>query len=199
MPLLTPGNFRVWYPALEGTDSDPELEVIIESAMALISLYLGYPEADDGTRSFALKTYTFDLSGPARLQPLALCLCVRPLVTVTSVTADTTWVFGTPLVQGTDYVVDLHQGAILLKPGGVLTSWPSAFRAIRVVVTAGYATLPSWLLPLVVEVTRHLWNRRATQGQESFGFAGDSASLADADALLPKAVRDLLDPLRMCA
>lgn len=196
--MITPATFRLWYPALEGTDSDDELVEIIAGAIALIALYLGYPEADDGTRSFDLGTYTFTLSGPAARQPLALCLCVRPIDEVVSVSVDPLWGYGTTLVEDVDYVVDYDHGIILLKPGGSLTSWPTAFRAIRVVVTAGYATLPAHLVPLVVDTARHLWARRSVQGQTSYSAFGDSAALTDFDALIPAAVKELLAPLRMC-
>jgi hypothetical protein len=199
--MLSPAQFRLWYPALEGVDSDDELTEIIAGAMALIALYLGYPEASDGSRSLGLKTYTFHLSGPAARQPLALCLCVRPIGSVVSLSVDPLWAYGpaTELVENTDFVVDADAGIILLLTTGARTSWPTAYRAIRVEVTAGYATLPAWLVPLVVATVRHLWDRRNVQGETSYGVGGDSASLTDADALIPKAVRDLLDPLRVCA
>lgn len=203
MALLSAESFKLRYPALDpsGTDSDDEIEALATDAEALIALYLGYPEADDGTRSLGLNTYTFTLSGPALRQPLALCLCVRPIDEVVSVNVDPTWTYGATglLVDGTDYVVDEAQGIVLLRPGGSLTTWPSAYRAIRVVVEAGYATLPAWLVPLVVATVRHLWDRRNIQGESSHSSFGDSASFVDTDALIPQAVRDLLAPLRMCA
>jgi hypothetical protein len=192
MALVTAAEMRVHLPSLEGVDEDPVLDDLLEESEGLLATYAGWPLDDANAASFGVSTYTFLLNGPAFREPRALCICVHPMtVTTVEIVDPLTGLYS--VLPDTNYVVDSNAGIILLLPGATITEWPTAYRAIRVEVEAGYAVAPAALRMMIIATARHLWNLRNTQGQTSYSMGGDSASLADSAALIPQSVRDLID------
>lgn len=198
--MITPAQFRIRYPQLTGVGEDATLTVLIADAVALIAGYLGWPETDAGLHTLAQSTYTLYIDAPSPLQADVLCLCVHPIVSVTSVHADLTRVYGagTLLTPGTDYAIDARDG-ILLRAAGSAYSWQVGYRAQRVVLAAGYATTPPGLQAIICATVRHLWDLRNIAGQSSYSYGGDSATLTDANALLPQSAKDALIAYQICA
>lgn len=192
--MITAANFRTRYPQLTGTTEDSTILELAADADDLIAAFCGMPEPIAGAgHTMQLATYTVYVDRPSAMEPSALCLCVRPIISITSINVDATRVYGagTLLVAGTDYTFDAVQG-IILQTYGSLFSWPTTFRATKVVLVAGYAVTPPGLRSIACATVRHLWNLRAVQGESAFGIAGDSATLTDTDVLLPQAVKDAL-------
>lgn len=191
--LITADQFRDIYGKIAGGLEDDALEAMIASADGLMAGYCGYPENDDGIRTLVSSTYTLYVSAPSRI-PGVLCLCVAPIVSVTSVHVDEARAYGpsTALVEGTDFDVDLVLGRLAILPSSA-AEWPSAYRATRVVLEAGYATTPPALLPVVESVVQALLDRPNLQQQASASIGGASISPTDLDNFLPAAVRAALD------
>lgn len=191
--LATVANFHTRYPQL-GTSSDEDAAIteLLNDAGELIAAFSGYPAKVGGGFSMEVSSYQLFSDGPSFAVGAALCACVRPIVTVTSVHADTTRVYaaGALLVEGTDFTVD-SLGGVLIRT--YPNSWPTGYRAVKLVLTAGYATTPPGLRAIACAAARHLWDQRAVAGQDSYSFAGGSASLSDAERLLPASVKDALE------
>ena len=197
--IISAVQFRDHHPQLQGFSQDPLVESYIDEADGLLAGELGYPEPDTGARTLTSATYTLYYSAPSRLAGV-LCLCVSPLVSVTSVRVDAVRAYGasTLLTEGVDFDVDLVNGRLALLPGSATTRWPTAYRAIKVVAVAGYATTPSALVPIVAAQVRHLWLRRRVGDQDAALDLGPSVTLQDLEQLIPQAVLQVLDPYRVC-
>lgn len=201
MAILTAAQFKAHFPQLVGTTEDTIIDGIIAEVDDLIASYIGFPETDAGGHTMMSSTYTLYLDRPAPQEQRALCVCLHPIVTITSVNIDADWAYGaaTLLVAGTDYTHDSQHGLVLILPDSTYT-WPTAYRATKVVLVAGYTTAPAGLRAIAAAATRHLWNLRQVQGQSAMGFAGDSVTLTDTEVLLPAAVKDALQAyLTPCA
>lgn len=200
MALITAAQFREHYPKLEGTGQDALLATLITRADALMAAFCGYPQLDDGSFTLEDTTYTVYPHGPRRGgDPATVCLCIRPIVSITSVHVDTTRVYGAGslLAEGTDYDVHNIAGSLDLLPGGSLEVWPVTRRAIKVVAVAGYTTTPPGLVAIAAQAVRHLWDLRAQSRETSVNFREGGADYSGADWLLPEAVQRALAPYRV--
>ena len=187
--MITAAQFREHFPQLEGTAEDTLLDTFIARADGLMADYCGFPMPDAGdARTLGDETYTRRLDGPMLSNRKALCLGVRPVVSITSVDAD-----GTALTENTDYEVDREEGILWLLPGGALTNWPVGHRVIEVELVAGFATAPPALVAITAMAVRHLWDLRQTQGYSSYSRDDYSSTREDVDHALPAAVRSALD------
>lgn len=200
MALITAAQFREHYPQLTGTAEDATLDKFIARADALMATWCGFPANDAGGTTLASATYTQYYDGPTRRDAKVLCLCVSPLVSVTSVHVDADRAYGasTLLTEGTDFDTDLPRGALALLPDSTTTRWPVAWRATKVVFVGGYATTPDDLIAITAAEVRHLWDLRRTQGQDAVVDFGQSTTLRDLDALIPAAVRSALETYKVC-
>ncbi len=187
--MITATQFREHYPQIEGTDEDTLLDTFIDRGVGLIADYCGAPLPDGSdARTLGAETYTRRLDGPMLTNRRALCLGVRPVVSVTSVDAN-----GTALTEDVDYEVDREEGILWLIDGGSLTTWPVGHRVIEVEVVAGFATTPPALVAIIAMAVRHLWDLRQTQGVSSYSRDDYSSTRIDAESALPAAVRSALD------
>lgn len=198
MAVITPTQFREHYPQLQGFAQDTLVSTYIDRADALDAAWCGLPKTTTGVHTFASATYDLRFNGPST-DPTVLCLCVSPLISVSSLTVDARAVTPTTLVLGTDYDLDLLNGRIGLLPGGALSRWPSSWQGIRVQFTAGYAVTPPDLVVIIATQVRHLWVRRRVQDQDAAMDFGPATTLEDLDQLIPAAVLQTLEPYRVCA
>lgn len=192
MALITAAIFRQHYPMLVGTGEDALLDLYIARADALMALYCHYPMPDGiAGRTMGVAQYTL-YPWPMLGMANALCLDIRPIVSVVSAHADATWAYGPASeVIAADYVVD-SDGVLWLPPGSA-QAWGIGPRANRVIVTAGYATAPPDLVAICATVVRHLWDLSRVQGQQSHSTFGDTTTRVDMDTLIPEGARALLD------
>lgn len=199
MALITPANFREHFPALTGTGEDSVLTTLIARADDLLAAFCGFRPYDGVIHSLTQQSYSLKYSGPSRVDPRVLCLCTRPVGSVSTVEVDATGFFGgseEALTEGTDFVADLEEGILLRSDG---ERWPVAIKGISVEFTAGFATTPPGLVAIAAAEVRHLWNLRNTQGESGYTIRGDSAQLEDWDQLIPLAVQAAIAPYRVCA
>lgn len=191
--LIDAATFRQHYPMLAGTAEDTLLGDFIVRADSLLADWCGFPTNDDGTTSMAASSYDLLYDGPGTRQLGLLCLGVRPLVSVETVSVD-----GTVLAETTDYTIDYPGGRLGLVSGGALSSWPVGFQRIEIEFHAGYDPVPDALVAICAAEVRHLWDLRNTQGQSQFQSFGDSQTLTDRDALIPAAVQQALAAYKVC-
>lgn len=199
MALIGVADFQVHYPHLVGSAMNPELQTLIAQVDALLALYCGFPVPDaGGARTLGAATYTLYPVGPHSSSSRRVVLPLRPIVSVTSVHVDPSedYSSGTEIPAG-ERVLDAQRGEIWLKPSASRSWAVDSGRANRVVVLAGFAAAPPDLKALAISATRHVWDRRRTQGVASQSAAGVSQTFADPEALLPEAVRDGLGPYRL--
>ena len=200
MALITPAQFREHYPKLEGIAQDARIATLVSRADSLMAAFCGYPQLDDGSYTLEDTTYTVYPHGPRRGgDPATVCLCVRPVVSVTSVHADATRAYGAGslLVEGTDFDVHDIAGSVDLLPGGALEVWPVARRAIKVVLVAGYATTPPGLVVIAAQAVRHLWDLGVASRESQASFRDGASDLTGWDWLLPEAVQRALAAYRV--
>lgn len=193
MALITAAQVREHYPQITGTGEDVILDTMIGRVDALMAAYCGFPAYDGGQiRSLEDQTYTLYLDAPRFAEPACLDLGIRPVVSVTSAHVDTAWDYGgDAAVSAGDMVLDGRRGLLWLRPDAS-SSWAEAPRANKVVIVAGLSTTPPDLVAAAAMAVRHLLTLRHQQGVASFSGGGQSVTRADADVLLPTAVREAL-------
>jgi hypothetical protein len=193
MALLSAAEFRGYYPLLTGTAEDTAVGTVVSSVGALMARTCGYPRSDAGTWTMESATYTRYYDGPTLRHPRCLDLGLWPVVSVTSAHADADWAYGADtLIASGDLVLDGARGLLWIAPtttGSAATAWLDVARANKVVLVAGYATVPDDLKWLCAQAVRHAWDRRRVQGVSAHQMGGDQQTVTDTDDVLPEAVR----------
>lgn len=190
MPMPVAADVRVYLPELTGTGDDTAIAALLTSALAMASAWVGFPAADDGTRSLTVETYTLYLDGP---REDVLRLPVRPVVSVTSLHDDLGRTYGaSTLVDAADYELFGDEGVLLPVAGG---GWSgpnvAGRRRYKAVVTAGWTALPPDLADAVVRLAAHLYRVRPTLGKSSLAQQGSSTGLRT--EAMPASVRQILE------
>ena len=192
MALLTPLEARDWIPTITSTGDDARLTSVIARAESAIAAFCLWPTTDAGIYSLESAAYTFYLDGSDPKWPGELLVPVRPLISVTSVFDDPDLLYpAADEVPAAERFVDLSAGRIILYPSSTHT-YSTARRAIRVRVTAGYATAPEWLKTAIGEVVQANWNRRHTAGKMNTSQGGANQSLAAVVTHIPPSAVSLL-------
>jgi len=195
MPVITAARVRTLMPDLTGTAEDTTLEALIDVADDQIAAWIGNAPNDAGARTLASGTYTLrepDLSideDGRVIWPNA-----ANVTAVASLHSDPVETFGADtLVDSSNYALNTRAGFVRLKP--LATALSVAPGAIKLVITAGWSTLPKGLEQAVAMQARHLFTMRRQQGHSSVSEAGVSVSLRD--ETLPAVVRELVAPHRI--
>lgn len=194
MALMTASQARLYIPALSGSAADSDLDSLIGRLGRVFAYYLGFPPNTGGNNpSLETTTYTQTFDGPGGV---TLKLPVVPIQSVTSIHDDPDREYGAAdLVAASDYEVDLQKGLVILKPTSVHGNWSTAYRAVRVVYVAGYATTPGAIVHAGGLQIAHWWTARNHIGKTNISQGGGSASLKTLE-LLPE-VKEALAPYRM--
>ncbi len=190
--LITAAEFRGWYPLLSGASEDTAVETVIDAVGTHIARVCGYPRTDAGTWTLEAATYTRYYDGPSRRSARCLDLGIWPVVSITSAHADPDWDYASDtLVASGDLTLDGDRGLLWIDPNptGSAAAWVEAPRGNKVVMSAGYGTVPDDLKWLCAQAVRHAWDRRRVQGQTQHQMSGDSTTIADSNDVLPEAVR----------
>jgi hypothetical protein len=204
MALITAAQVREHYAKLTGTNEDTILNTLVTRADSLMAQWCGLPRPDSGPHTLEDVTYTRYYDGPSILDPRILDLDVAPVQSITSLATDTagTWAYGTTWTVTTDYVLDINRGKVYLSPGSS-KAFISAHRAIKVVLVAGFTTVPADLVAACAFQVVHLLNLRTSQGLQTVNAGGSSATKAfnseqgGADFLIPPLVQAALRPYRL--
>jgi len=198
MPLTSAAAL---YPYLPGLDSgaDADLTTLITRAESSIADYLGFPPATvGGAAVINSAAYTLYLDAPMTVNERVLQLPVKPITAVASVHDDALWAYGSSeLVASSQYTIVGELGQIWLNPDAT-HAWSKSFRAIRVILTAGFAGAnpDSALTVAILEYAALLYERRKGGAGRRRASAGGVSSDFDLPPI-PDAVRQLLRPYRM--
>lgn len=160
---------------ISGAGKDIALEDVINRVTDEIEQYL---DRQIVTRGSLTEYHTFS-EDTCELRTLE-----RPLTAVTTVHEDTslprTYAAATLLVSGTDYHAVNPAGVIRrINGAGLLRSWATGYRAIKVVYTAGYAstaTVPARIKAIALRYAALIWDE---QKRQAFGVSGVSDALGN--------------------
>lgn len=197
MALISPAEARAYIRTLTGAAEDGALEVVIARADAALAQHLGYPRRS-ATAGATLASASYTLySGSSGLvvDGRALLPSVAPITAITSIYDDPDRGYSsTYLVASSDYDYDAVSGRIWLLPTAVHGGWSTAERAIKLTVTAGWASesVPDDLRLAAVLLVRAWWDRRGhgTDTQLSAGGVSRSPS----PRAIPPEIQELVAP-----
>lgn len=141
MALITASAARAYIPSLSDGDSTQLDDLIAKADVALAHL-CGYPMYGLGTRSMEAQTYTLYLDGPGGRE----LYLPPPIQSVTSIHDDELGAWGSDTeVDSGDWTLFANEGLVRLNVSGGHGAWSTARRAIKVVASLGYSTVPDGL------------------------------------------------------
>jgi len=189
--LISEAEAREYVPGL--TANNVALGNLIRRVDEAIASFCKYPKATStAARTMESTSYTLYLEGPGGRE---LELPVWPVTTITTIEDDVTEDFdgATHLVASSDYAQRGEHGEIVrLTQTSTQGAWScTTDPVIKVVVTAGYATVPEALKQAAIELVAHKFNQRASIGKTSVTGGGLSAS--PSPIKIPDHVKELLD------
>jgi hypothetical protein len=185
-------------PGITGTAEDTTLTTLIAAANAVLARYCLWPANDSDAYTFEASTYTQYYNGPDPGAPHRLTLGLRPVTAITTITQDTagTYTFSETVTENTHALLDEHNGCLYVYPGST-HAWLTGFRAIKVVMTAGYNTgAEPPLTQAIAFLVAHWWSLRTTTVTPSILSQGGQSSTLRPDDL-PASVRQLVAPYRL--
>ena len=196
MSLVSVATLKTYLPEISGSTADTELSALLDRTEAVISAYLGFPIYDGGTlHVLTAQTYTLYLDGPMYTDNSVLQLPIRPISSITSVHSDPNLVYGTAhVIDSDEYILDKQLGRLILKPNTATNGFDTAFRAIKVVCSAGYTSANDELEHAVCVYASQLHRNKSAQGKDSSSQRGSTIKYSSKD--MPFEVRQLLWPLQ---
>ena len=163
------------------------------------TLYLTGSVARGSTGPWATNVPVYDWNHTGRVQQAVagssqLLLPIWPVVEITSIHEDEDWAWGSDTeVDSGDYL--LFEDEWVLEKLPTKTGWSTANRAIKVVLTAGWETIPGPMQQAAGLQLQHLWNNRELVGRTA--QAVDGASVGVRPFTLLPGVRALLNPYQL--
>ena len=198
MSLVSLSTFKEYLPELAGSDSDTELQNLLNRVESAIAAYLGFPRVySDGQIEPVLsdQTYTLYIDNSLPDLPYVLSLPIRPVVSVTSWHSDVDRLYGSDtLVPSDDYDLDKENGRIIIKSTSG-EAIEQGYRANKVVVVAGFENPPDDLEHGICVYAAHLQRAKSTQGKENTTQRNITVSLSP--RTMPQEVKDLINPYRV--
>lgn len=168
------------YLGITDTASDTLLTDLLARLQVAAETYLD--------RKIEQATYTEQYDGDETDRLITL---QWPIISVTSVHDDQDRAFGAAtLIATADYVLYKDRGIIRLD--GLVFS--SGIQNIKVVYTAGYATVPADLAQALIELIADRFRQKENQGLESLSIGAYSVSFTGED--LPDEVKATFDAYR---
>jgi hypothetical protein len=184
MALITAAEAREYIPGLASTGDDTQIGNLISAFDNAMAAYCGYPAYDAaGTlHTFEDQTYTLyapdDVSGASISEDAQVLHVPRPLVSVTSIYEDEDWSYGAATeVANTNWVLDKARGRIILYPESTHGEWSTEWRALKVTVVCGYATVPESLKLAAKMLVGHWYQLRSRHGKQSLSGMNAQESL----------------------
>ena len=198
MALISAATAREYIPTISGTGADSLLETLISRFDAAAAAYLGYPKQAGGTVSIEVGTYTEYLDGGIdHPDGRELLLMVRPVVSVTSLFDDPDQHYDdtTDQISADNILLYGIEGRIVLRNDKTDPNFSGAKRAVRVVYTAGYSSIPTAIQHACCLQVAHWFNGRGHIGKTNVSASGQTAAVMSL-ALLPE-VKEALAPYRL--
>ena len=194
MALVSTTVLKEYLPEIQGTGADSDLSSLIIRVESAIATWLGFPIADSSSSpSLDSATFTIYLDGPAYSDPLVLNIPLRPLVSITSIHSDPNQEYDSnSLIDASTYSIDLKLGRVFLSPTNATDGFDRAFRALKVIAVAGYATAttPSPIIHAICIWASQLQRFKTSQGKENVSQRGGSVTLSP--KTMPLEARQLL-------
>lgn len=179
MALCTAAQVRAYASA--GTSADDTLiDDIIARVDALFARYCRYPRADSGAYTMEATAYTLYVDAryyqdPER--PAVLYLPLSPVVSVTSVHVDPERDYGSDTeVIAAQRDLDPEVGVIILRDDAT-EAWSRSTRANKIVVSAGWSTVPDDLEEAAIIQAAFQFKQRSTAGARTKTTASNSVSV----------------------
>ena len=196
MSLVSVATLKSYLPEISGSTADTELTALLDRTEAVISAYLGFPIYDGGSlHVLTTQTYTLYLDGPMYTDNSVLQLPIRPIASITSVHSDPNLVYGAAhVIDSDEYILDKQLGRLILKPNTATNGFDTAFRAIKVVCSAGYTSANDELEHAICVYASQLHRNKSAQGKDSSSQRGSTIKYSSKD--MPFEVRQLLWPLQ---
>lgn len=182
MALITAAEARQYIPGLSGTGDDTKIAELISAFDSAMAAYCGYPAYDStGTIcTFEDQTYTLHLPDEdlSISDDAQIVHVPRPLVSVTSVFEDEEWAYAAASeVASTNWVLDKAGGRIILKPSSTHGLWSTEWRALKVTVICGFATVPEDLKLAAKLLVGHWYQLKSRHGKQSLSGMNAQESL----------------------
>lgn len=183
---------------MAGSDSDTELQNILDRVESAIAGYIGFPRfLSSGNVQPVLEdqTYTLYIDNSLPDLPYVLPLPIRPVVSVTSWHSDVDRLYGSDtLVPSDDYDLDKENGRIIIKSTSG-EAIEQGYRANKVVIVAGFENPPDDLEHAICVYGAHLQRAKSSQGKKS--TTQRNVTIALSDRTMPQEVKDLVNPYRV--
>ena len=196
MALTSAANVAAMAPNL--TASEVVLSALIARAGVALARHCGYPPATvGGAPTLESATYTL-FSGDYQLRRFSgrvLIIDTYPVTAIASIHDDPDEEYGSAdLVSSSDYVQRGDQGeVIVLKLDAIHGGWSHGERAIKAVITAGYASVPADVEAAAIEYVLHLLDLRDRRGVSNVSTP-DGLNTSYRDETIPAHVAQLLEP-----
>ena len=198
MSLVSLSTFKEYLPEVAGSDSDTELQNLLNRVESAIAAYIGFPRVySDGQIEPKLEdqTYTLYIDSSLPDLPYVLPLSIRPVVSVTSWHSDVDRLYGSDtLISNSDYELDKVNGRIIINSTSG-EAIEQGYRANKVVVVAGFEVAPDDLEHAICVYGAHLQRAKSTQGKNSTTQRDITVSLSP--RTMPQEVKDLVNPYRV--
>jgi hypothetical protein len=198
MSLVSLSTFKEYLPEVAGSDSDTELQNILDRVESAIAGYIGFPRfLSSGNVQPVLEdqTYTLYIDHSLPDLPYVLPLPIRPVVSVTSWHSDIDRLYGSDtLVPSDEYDLDKENGRIIIKSTSG-EAIEQGYRANKVVVVAGFENPPDDLEHAICVYGAHLQRAKSSQGKKS--TTQRNVTIALSDRTMPQEVKDLVNPYRV--
>lgn len=164
------------------TSKDEQIKSFINRALGILERYIG--------RQIKSREYTEYYDGDGTDQ---LLVNHWPIISVASLHDDPDRAFTSEtLIDSTDYNIYANEGMIrLFNDEGVFVTGE---QNIKLVYTAGYATIPDDLELAATILVAHFYNKSAGEGHTSLGLGGFNKSFNM--AAIPDEVRFIVEPYR---
>lgn len=198
MSLVSLSTFKEYLPEVAGTDSDTELQNILNRVESAIAGYIGFPRfltSDNVEPVLEDKTYRVYIDHTMPDLPFVLPLPIRPVVSITSWHSDVERLYGTDtLISDTEYEIDKENGRLIINSNSS-ASIEEGYRANKVILVAGFQNAPDDLEHAICVYGAHVQRAKSSQGKKS--TTQRNVTIALSERTMPPEVKDLLYSYRV--
>ena len=170
LPLVTLDDYKT-YKKISKTDSDAELQFIIDSTNAVVTTFLGHSLLD--YYSTPAVEYFNVKPGQSALQ-----LNEWPIKDVSAVETRSDPQNGYELVDPSLYFVDTTVDTVFIH--GNNTFWPEGYGSVKVTYTAGYPETPRDVRIAVLDLVQHYYKEEYKDKKQIGNASIDNSNRASA-------------------
>lgn len=196
MALVTTDILKEYLPEISGTGANTELTNMLDRVESVVARWLGFPSPDSSnTPTLSVSTYTVYVDSYWFDDISVLQLPIKPVVTITSVHADSDRKYGADTeVHSDEYEIDSQQGLLIIKPDTSTVGFVNAYRGNKIVGTFGYTLFHKDIVHAVCVFASHLYRAKSSQGKKSQSVR--NANTTYSPNTMPDEVKQILYPYR---